>query len=135
MKAPQHEIDRSLNAAAREQLDGVEALARKILLENPYSEPATPFPEQAHEKRRRLEALARKILQGPATPFPEQADYDEIKRWEKENQEWLKEEEERRELAHASLQLRPLFDALAKALEPNCILAEVAKARKKLPRK
>jgi hypothetical protein len=74
-------------------------------------------------------------LQGPATPFPEQADYDEIKRWEKENQEWLKEEEERREFAHASLQLRPLFDALAKALEPNCILAEVAKARKKLPRK
>jgi hypothetical protein len=58
-------------------------------------------------------------LQGPATPFPEQADYDEIKRWEKENQEWLKEEEERRELAHASLQLRPLFDALAKAIEPN----------------
>jgi hypothetical protein len=70
MKAPQHEIDRSLNAAAREQLDGVEALARKILLENPYSEPATPFPEQAHEKGEDWKLLHARFCKDPRPLSP-----------------------------------------------------------------
>jgi hypothetical protein len=118
-KPPQHEIDRSLNDAAREELGRVVALADKILQENPFSEPASPFPEQAHKNRRRREDLERKVLQGPAPPSSEQADHDEIQRWEKENQKWLKEEGEWRELAHASRQLRPLLEALIKADEPN----------------
>jgi hypothetical protein len=58
------------NADERKVLVCSEERARKILLENPYSEPATPFPEQAYENQRRREALAARppSLLGPRPP-------------------------------------------------------------------